>query len=347
MHNHNMLRSIMITILVMIMVMWFVVFGPIGLLIASALVFVMLCIISACLLIRILYRKYISQYGKWKNNPQQKSHPYSYQYTDSFADEKKQLTDAGARQIILHHSEQNKDQYSVYSAFYFSAGMNEKRTAILLHGYGGCALQMLTYARYYKNVLGMNVLLVDLPAHGESSGNICDLGWKSKEFCTEWVRWVIEKNGEDSFVLLHGYSMGAVEVLRVSGTDLPKQVRLIISDGAYGTANGFIKCYLQNVLHLPATLFLPLIRLMSRIVVGFHLDDVSVYHSTQQSSVPMIVIQGQNDPFTPENESKAIEKIISSKSEMFILSPTSRSGSINHIDPTLTKAIEDKLKAIA
>ena len=57
---------------------------------------------------------------------------------------------------------------------------------ILVHGYMGCAYEMVQYAKEFIN-MGYNTLLVDLRAHGKSEGNYIGMGWKDRKDLLIWI----------------------------------------------------------------------------------------------------------------------------------------------------------------
>ena len=69
------------------------------------------------------------------------------------------------------------------------------------------------------------MLLIDERAHGESEGTYIGFGTMDRLDGMEWVKWMIDKIGDDAQILLHGNSMGGATVCMMSGLKLPDQVK--------------------------------------------------------------------------------------------------------------------------
>ncbi|MEE1288566.1 MAG: alpha/beta hydrolase, partial [Bacteroidaceae bacterium] len=52
------------------------------------------------------------------------------------------------------------------------------RTALLIHGYRNCAIDMMHLGYMYHHSMGCNIVLPDLHAHGQSDGESIQMGWK-------------------------------------------------------------------------------------------------------------------------------------------------------------------------
>lgn len=120
-------------------------------------------------------------------------------------------------------------------AYYLPATGPSDKTVIIAHGYSGNATQMSSYARMYHEKWGYNVLLPDARGHGESGGGYIGFGWPERKDYLKWIGRVLDENGADSQIVLHGVSMGGATVMMTSGEDLPPK-KSFISFRKPGTA---------------------------------------------------------------------------------------------------------------
>ena len=143
------------------------------------------------------------------------------------------------------------------------------------------------------------MLLVDERAHGESEGTYIGFGCLDRLDAMEWIRWVMEKQGEQVQILLHGISMGGATVLMTSGLKLPAQVKGIISDCGFTSAREVFTHVLKHMIHLPA---FPMIQLADRINknrAGYGLEDCNAAREVRKAKVPILLIHGSADTFVP------------------------------------------------
>lgn len=112
------------------------------------------------------------------------------------------------------------------------------RWLVFAHDYRGSWREGMLYARRFAEH-GYNLLFVELRGHGKSGGAYVGLGWLDRRDLVAWVRDLVERKraegaGQDPEVVLMGHSMGATAVCLAAGeSDLPEQVRAIVSDCAY------------------------------------------------------------------------------------------------------------------
>lgn len=185
------------------------------------------------------------------------------------------------------------------SAWYIPATTRPDEVAIVVHGYTDNGLGVTPHARLLQEQTGCALLLPNLRAHGQSEGRYVGFGWPDRLDLLRWVDRAIALQGAHCQVALFGISMGASTVLMASGERLPPQVRCIISDCGYSSAEEELSCQLHSLLHLPVFPFMPLVNVICRIVAGYAPSQASAVKQVRKSTLPILFIHGAADTFVP------------------------------------------------
>lgn len=192
----------------------------------------------------------------------------------------------------------NKDKQRKLSATYVPAALKTTDTVIVAHGYKGNGETMANYAKMFHE-LGYNVLLPDDRAHGKSAGKYITFGWLDRLDYLDWIKQIIQKNGDESRIVLFGVSMGGATVEMLSGEKLPEQVRCIIADCGYSNISDEMSYLLKKTFHLPKYPFMPAVRLLNQHRQGFDLDQVSSVAQLKRNYRPILFIHGDKDSYVP------------------------------------------------
>ena len=147
-------------------------------------------------------------------------YPWQRDWLDSLRDH------AGLHDLSLRSCQSD----SMLHAVYLPAVTPTERTALLVHGYGCYSLDMLHIAYIYHHLLGMNVLMPDLYAHGQSQGDHINMGWLDRLDVLQWSAVADSLSGGRTQMVLHGISMGGATVMMLSGEELPPYVKGIVDD---------------------------------------------------------------------------------------------------------------------
>lgn len=173
------------------------------------------------------------------------------------------------------------------------------KTMLLVHGYSGDAEEMTTYAKYYYDTYGCNILMPASRGHGESDGEYIGMGWPDRKDYLLWITYLIERIGVESEIALHGVSMGGATVMMISGEQLPPQVKFIVEDCGYSDVQRLFNYQLKRLYKLPAFPLIPITSLITKIQAGFSFKEASSVAQVRKATVPMIFIHGDEDAFVP------------------------------------------------
>ena len=173
--------------------------------------------------------------------------------------------------------------------------------AICCHGFCGEPQEMARYALRYAR-MGCTVLLPALRAHERSQGRYVGMGYLDRRDVMRWVNLVVRADSQ-ARIILHGNSMGAAAVmLAAAEPDLPAQVKAVIEDSGYSSANSEMRFVARSMMRLPRVVGLPMLGVMSmicRMHAGFWLADGDCVHAAGRIRVPMLCVHGTADQLVP------------------------------------------------
>ena len=190
---------------------------------------------------------------------------------------------------------------------------------IMFHGYRGTGERDLCggVERCFK--LGRSALVVDHRAAGLSDGRVITFGIKEHLDCLDWVNFAVSYFGKERKLLVTGISMGAATVLMAAAKELPESVVGVLADCPYTTPRDIIRKVVRD-LHLPVSIFYPLIRLGAIVFGRFDPESYSPLEAVSKITLPTIFIHGDTDGFVPvEMSHKLFEECSAVKKELLIV----------------------------
>ncbi|MDP4088901.1 MAG: alpha/beta hydrolase [Bacillota bacterium] len=203
--------------------------------------------------------------------------------------------------------------------YFVAAYKPTKKTAILAHGYTSKGKDMISYARFYHDDLGYNILMPDDRGHGESEGHYIGFGWHDRKDYLKWIQYIIDTVGKDSEIVLHGISMGGATVLMVTGEDLPHNIKAIISDCAYTSVKDELSYQMKRMYHLPAFPLIQCTSLLAKIRAGYFFGEASALKQVAKSKTPILFIHGDADAFVPYEMVNRLYENCRSEKDLFIV----------------------------
>lgn len=176
---------------------------------------------------------------------------------------------------------------------------------IVIHGYRSDSVRDMSAAIERCFAIKHSLLLIDQRGCGRSDGNLITFGIFERYDCLGWIDFLIEYLGSDVEIILCGVSMGAATVMMASGQSLPKNVKYILADCGYSDNPSIIKKIVKE-LHLPVSVFYPIIRASARLFGGFDLESCSPIEAVKNAKIPIIFIHGTSDDFVPCEMSRKV-----------------------------------------
>ena len=171
---------------------------------------------------------------------------------------------------------------------------------ILVHGYGNNAAMMVRMFNADQNLVakGYKVLLPDLLAHGQSDGKFVSMGYNDRLTVLKWIDEII-KMDKDASIALFGVSMGAATVMITAGEKLPPNVKCIVEDCGYTSADEQFADVIYSAAKLPKNPLIPFLNFFCKLRAGYSLYDASPIEGVKKATVPMFFVHGEEDTFVP------------------------------------------------
>ena len=176
---------------------------------------------------------------------------------------------------------------------------------ICFHGYRGTGIRDMCGGIRICRAMNHNAIIVDERACSKSQGRSITFGIKERHDLRSWVQYASERFGKDTPIMLYGVSMGAATALMASCMGLPGNVRGIIADSPYSSPKEIIMKVCRDM-HIPAKPAWPLICLSARLFARFNPTEITAADAVRQSSLPILIIHGEDDRFVPSSMSKTI-----------------------------------------
>lgn len=183
-------------------------------------------------------------------------------------------------------------------AFYVRAPKSTAKTALLLHGYTDRAIRMLPIGYIYHHLMGYNLLLPDMQAHGESDGEVIQMGWKD---CIDIKRWSQIADvifGNKTRQVVHGISMGGFMTMVLAGEDIP-QMEAFVDDCGYTSVWDEFANELKASFGLSEFPLMYTTSLLCKIRYGWSFGEADAVKKVRNSEKPIFFIHGDKDRYVP------------------------------------------------
>ncbi len=202
---------------------------------------------------------------------------------------------------------------------------NARATLLLFHGWRSYPEVDFGAALPFYQSLGLNILLPDERAQGESEGKFITFGVRERRDVHTWTRWCAERCGAAFPLLLGGLSMGAATVLMACGEPFAENVRGVIADCGFTSPREIIgKC--GRDFHVPSWLLLPPVDLQTSLFAGFSLREYSTLDAMKTTKIPTFLAHGEKDTFVPCEMSKQNYAACAAKDKTLLLTPEAGHG---------------------
>ena len=181
---------------------------------------------------------------------------------------------------------------------YWVPAKHPRGTILLAHGYRSTILVDFGLAYAFYHALGMNILVPNQRAHGESEGKFITFGVKESDDMIRWIDYHNKTFGNYQMIL-SGLSMGASTVLYLAERVLPENVKCIIADCGFTSPKAILDSVFRQVVHLPSWPVLWATNLFAKLFAGFGLAEKDTRKTLKNARIPVLMIHGLADDFVP------------------------------------------------
>lgn len=224
-----------------------------------------------------------------------------------------------------------------------------KGTILLAHGYRSSMLIdfHLFYEAYHR--LGLNLLIPEQRAHGQSEGRFITFGVKESKDMLRWLAFHNRTFGRQPLIL-SGISMGASTIMYMADRRLPENVCGIIVDCGFTSPKDILSSVFKRVTHLPAGPSVYVAELFARVFAGFSLWEKDSRKTLAKNCLPILMIHGMDDGFVPCEMTKQAFSVCTGPKQLLLVEGAEHGLSIL-IDrvtylAAVTKFLRDNLKSI-
>jgi len=165
-------------------------------------------------------------------------------------------------------------------------------TVLLLHGVASCRASQLQFAAILASK-GMNCVLYDSRANGESGGEYCTYGYYEKKDVSKIIDYVSANYPASGPYGIVGHSMGAATALQAMEIDKRLVCGIVMSP--FGDFRKTIRDYIMHKVHLRLNKIADASIAKSEIIANYKADSIKPAISAKHIEQPVMVIHGLED----------------------------------------------------
>lgn len=173
---------------------------------------------------------------------------------------------------------------------------NAVQTLLIAHPFKESSVVMEPYIDYFTRLLDhTNILLIDANAHGNSDGYIRGFGFRDVTDLMFWNSYILQRFGQNHSIIMYGLEMGANMILNTAGMGKLKNVKAIISEGAYSNVYTYLGySFTKNLktLHMAA----PVIRMAIKNEINYDIRRMNTVKLVEDNEIPTMFIHSKVDP---------------------------------------------------
>lgn len=201
-----------------------------------------------------------------------------------------------------------------------------KRFAVILPGRCECLKYSYYYAKPYFEA-GMNVLVIDTRAHGESDGTHSTIGVAESRDLNAWIRYICREFRQEE-AYLHGICIGcSTALLAMTAKDAPEQIHALVADGCFVS---FRESFKQHMIADKRPVFPVLDLVMLEIYrhTGTNVSSIAPISLVKKLNRRVLFLFGEQDIFSRPEKSRKLFAACASADKTLVWLPK---GGHSHI----------------
>lgn len=228
------------------------------------------------------------------------------------------MWNAGCEWAKLHKDcmqevEVENDGLKLYGELY-NSGSN--KCVIILPG----RCESLKYSYYFAKPymdMGMNVLVTDARAHGNSEGKYSTIGVKECKDVKKWIELLENKFGINE-IWFHGICIGSASaILIMSSDDCPKSVKGLVTEGCFVSFRETFKRHMTDI-NRPWFPVLDEVMLNIKKYGGGDVYKGAPIRHMAKVKHPILFLYGEQDKFSVPEKSKILFRKCASKDKKIV-----------------------------
>jgi len=215
-----------------------------------------------------------------------------------------------------------------------------QRTAVVVHGWRDQAIGMFQIARLYE-LMGYNLVVPDLHAHGLSEGDWIGMGWEERCDVLHWMSLF-----RTDTMVVHGISMGAATTMNVSGEAMPEGIRSVkfVEDCGYTSVWDEFSYELADEFGLPDFPLMYTSSLLCGLKLGWRFGQASPLRQVSKCRYPMLFIHGDNDHFVPSGMVHPLYEAKQGEKQLWVTEGTAHAQSYKDYPEDYARRLRDFLQ---
>lgn len=194
-----------------------------------------------------------------------------------------------------------------------------KRIIIAMHGWRSSWSKDFGAISDFWHRNGCSVLYAEQRGQNNSEGDYMGFGMIERYDCAGWIDMINQNNPQKLPVYLAGISMGASTVLMTSGFDLGENVRGIMADCGFTSANDIWRYVAENNMHMSYSIRKKLVNNICKQKIQIGYDDYTTLDAMEVNTKPVLFIHGTDDSFVPIEMTYLNYKACNAQKHLFIV----------------------------